>query len=105
MQWFTDNRERADESRRKWHFKKLYGITVEEYDALLARQGGVCAICGQGEPNAHGRTGKQFKLSVDHCHDSGRIRGLLCQKCNRAIGLLGDDVNLLHKAIDYLERE
>lgn len=103
-QWYRDNTDRARENRRRHQLSSTYGITQGDYDALLAEQGGVCAICGQDEPAAHGRTGEKFALSVDHCHDTGRVRGLLCQKCNRAIGLLGDDVDLLKKAIYYLER-
>jgi hypothetical protein len=103
-QWFRDNPERAIANKRKANLAKHYGLTVADYDALLKRQGGVCAICGKDEPNAHGRTGKQFRLAVDHCHDTGQVRGLLCQKCNRAIGLLGDDPVLMRKAISYLLR-
>ena len=105
MQWFADNPERATLSRRKFNLEKNYGLTVEEYERILANQGGVCAICRRDEPNEHGRTGKKFRLSVDHCHATGRVRGLLCQKCNRAIGLMDDSVDLLKRAIDYLERE
>lgn len=103
--WFQANRERAKETRHAHNLMTVYGITPEQYGAMLAEQGGVCAICQQDEPNEHGRTGTRFRLSVDHCHTSGRVRGLLCQKCNRAIGLLGDNIDLLRKAIDYLERE
>lgn len=98
MQWYHDNREQADENRRRWNLQKHYGVTVEEYETRLAAQGGVCAICGNGQGRGH-------RLAVDHCHDSARIRGLLCHSCNRAIGLLGDNVDLLRKAIDYLERK
>ncbi|MFE7072715.1 endonuclease VII domain-containing protein [Streptomyces sp. NPDC057620] len=103
-QWFVDNPGRAAANKRKANLAKNYGLTVAEYDALLRHQGGVCAVCGKGEPNAHGRTGKQFRLAVDHCHETGAVRGLLCQKCNRAIGLLGDDPVLMRKAISYLLR-
>lgn len=103
-QWYSDNLQRANENRRRFQLGKLYGLTVAEYDDLLQRQGGVCAICQQDEPASNGRTGKKFRLSVDHCHDTGVVRGLLCQKCNRAIGLLGDNVGILQKAILYLER-
>lgn len=103
-QWFADNSERANENRRRWNLENLYGLTVEGYDQMLANQGGVCAICGNGEPTAHGRTGTQFRLAVDHDHETGRVRGLLCQKCNRSIGLLDDDVDLLKRAIDYLQK-
>lgn len=104
MEWQRANPSRAVAAGRRAKLK-VYGLTPGCYDALIAKQGGVCAICGRDEPNAHGRTGKKFQLSVDHCHDTGRVRGLLCQNCNRAIGLLGDNVELLRKAIDYLERE
>ena len=105
MKWFAENPERSSINKQRWNLKKLYDITVEEYEALLKKQGGVCAICGEDEPNEHGRTRTKLRLAVDHCHDTSRVRGLLCQKCNRAIGLLGDSVELLRKAIDYLERE
>ena len=103
--WFRDNKVRAKNNRHRYALAKNYGLTIERYEELLNAQGGVCAICGKDEPNEHGRTGTRFKLSVDHCHDTNRVRGLLCQKCNRALGLLGDDVDLLRKAIDYLERK
>ena len=104
MQWFQDNPGRTSANRRKFNLAKNYGISLEEYNDLLRKQGSVCAICGQDEPSAHGRTGKQFRLAVDHCHDTGVVRGLLCQKCNRAVGLFGDDPILLRKAISYLLR-
>lgn len=102
--WYANNPERANDNRRRHQLRSLYGLTVEQYNALLREQAGVCAVCGKGEPNAHGRTGKQFRLSVDHCHETGEVRGLLCQSCNRAIGLLGDDPTLMRKAISYLLR-
>jgi hypothetical protein len=102
--WFADNPQRARANSRKFNLLKTYGITLDDYNALLRKQHGVCAICGEDEPNEHGRTGKKFRLSVDHCHDSGAIRGLLCQRCNRAIGLLKDDPVLMRRAISYLLR-
>jgi hypothetical protein len=105
MQWFTDNPGRTTANKRKFNLAKNYGLTVAEYDTMLREQGGVCAVCGKDEPNAHGRTGKQFRLAVDHCHKTGEVRGLLCQKCNRAIGLLEDDPVLMRRAISYLLRK
>ncbi len=104
-EWFNENRDRAKSNQRKRNLRVLYGITPDEYASMLDAQGGVCAICGKTEPGAHGRTGKQFSLSVDHCHSTGKVRGLLCQKCNRAVGLLGDDPAILKIAIEYLERQ
>lgn len=80
-------------SKRKAVLKK-YGLTPAQYAELSDKQGGVCAICGTIE-NFH----------VDHCHASGRVRGLLCAKCNRGIGHFNDDPGLLIKAIAYLERK
>ena len=102
MQWFRDHPERQYESRRANSLRTFYGLSIAEYDALLAAQGDTCAICGLDEAAAHGRTGKQFKLSVDHDHATGRVRGILCQRCNRAIGMLGDNPEILQKAIAYL---
>jgi len=73
---------------------RSYGISVEEYDQMLEDQGGTCYICG--EP-PQGRA-----LDIDHCHKSGKVRGLLCSNHNRALGLLGDDPALLLKSIEYL---
>ena len=103
-QWFADNPERANENRRRWNLQNTYGLTVAEYNALLREQGGVCAVCGKDEQNTRRRTGKQLRLAVDHCHDTGAVRGLLCLKCNRAIGLLDDDPVLMRKATSYLLR-
>lgn len=102
--WFSENTERSNESRRRFNLANLYGISVAEYQAMVRDQGGVCAICREDEPKQHGRTGKQFRLAVDHCHKTGRIRGLLCQRCNRAMGMFDDDPIVLRRAISYLLR-
>lgn len=77
---------------------KKYGITVEEFDALLASQGGGCAICGRTDSG----DGDSRKMSVDHCHERGVVRGILCAQCNRGIGALGDDPDRLLAAAEYL---
>lgn len=99
------NRKRqADpEFRRKVraaNHRKAYGIEPEEFDAMVAKQGGVCAICGL-PPRGKGN-GKH--LHVDHCHVSGPVRGLLCSPCNTALGLFDDNSERLQAAIRYLER-
>lgn len=70
---------------------------------MSEQQGGVCACCGN-DPTAHFKTGRPT-LVVDHDHETGVIRGLLCSPCNRAIGHLGDSVEGLQAAIDYLNRD
>jgi len=72
-----------------------YGITVEQYDKLVDLQGGVCAICRREDDQGH-------QLAVDHCHSSGTVRGLLCHKCNVALGLFRDDPAALAAAAEYL---
>lgn len=83
------------------HLQRKYGITRAEYDRMVERQGGVCAICG-GRPSGPDVSNRRF--DVDHCHDTGRVRGLLCSACNRGIGFLGDDSARLQSAIDYLSK-
>ena len=77
-----------------------YGITPEDYDTMFAEQSGGCAICGSVAPG--GRQGVEV-FNVDHCHETGRVRGLLCTPCNRGIGLLGDSRAALLAAAAYLE--
>lgn len=95
--WRTANPERVRELNRRTNLKRYYGITEADYNAMLEAQEGACAICRQ-PPNesTHGR------LYVDHCHGSSRIRGLLCNNCNRGIGYLLHDTQRLNLAIAYL---
>jgi hypothetical protein len=89
---------------RERQLVSLYGISEQEYQSMLERQGGVCAICRKPETATHAKSGVVKRLNVDHCHETGQIRGLLCQSCNRAIGLLNHDKDLFHQAIAYLSR-
>ncbi|MFF8651351.1 endonuclease VII domain-containing protein [Streptomyces griseoluteus] len=82
---------RAAEGRAN-HLKRSYGITEAERDAMVAAQRGLCVIC-LNAPAAH----------VDHCHKTGRVRGVLCFNCNSAIGKLGDDPEAVRRAAAYLE--
>jgi len=83
--------------------KNRYGISLEVYNELLEKQGGLCAICGQPETAKH-QTGVTRSLGVDHNHITEEIRGLLCQKCNKLLGDAGDSCNILHKAYLYLSK-
>jgi hypothetical protein len=78
------------------HREKRYGLEPGQFERLLAEQDGKCAICREECP-------RQFELSVDHCHVTGTVRGLLCQNCNAALGMFKDDPALLARAIDYLK--
>lgn len=89
--------------KNRW-LKANYGITVDDYDAMLEKQGGVCAICGGTETSCHGKDGKGVRaLAVDHDHATGVVRKLLCAKCNKALGLLGDCPDRLRAAAAYIE--
>lgn len=99
---YTDDAERRAARRRIAHncdLRRKYGITIDEFDALLAEQGGKCAICGAASPGARVK-----HFNVDHCHETGRVRGLLCFRCNGGLGSLGDTVEALERAIAYLKR-
>jgi len=81
-----------------WYRKmKRYGMTKESYESMAASQGGVCAICSRAC-----QTGR--RLAVDHCHDTGKIRGLLCANCNTGLGKFSDSEDLMLLAIDYIRR-
>lgn len=80
---------------REYYIQRMYGIGLAEYDDMMLRQGGVCAICFG--VNANGN-----RLCVDHCHTTGRVRGLLCRPCNQALGLLRDSKQQITNALAYL---
>lgn len=80
---------------RKSKLKLRYGITITEYQALLVAQQGCCAICGQDNFD--------YPLAVDHNHDTGVVRALLCKNCNLAIGLFKESPELIRNAANYIE--
>lgn len=97
-QYREDNRKALSDRERK----RRFGITPERYSEMFQSQNAVCAICQQ--PETATRLGKVKALSVDHCHKTGAIRGLLCSDCNTGIGKLKDDPSVLQSAIRYLTK-
>jgi Autographiviridae endonuclease VII len=107
-EWNVANRERLAELQKTWTAEnpeavkrhvftqqlKKYGMTIEDYEVMLKKQGGRCALCRR-------KAGKR-RLAVDHCHRTNRVRGLLCAPCNMGIGCFGDDPDLLGRVIAYL---
>lgn len=79
---------------RRTKLKHRYGLSFEQYQEMFVRQDGKCACCGE-----------RSAVDVDYCHDTGRVRGLLCRSCNVGLGQLGDTVEGLRRAIAYLEKE
>jgi actin-related protein len=94
-----ERRAEAAEKKRITTMMRRYGLTPKDYERMLSEQGGCCALC----PRTAGQE-RYKKLNVDHCHDTGKVRGLLCTPCNHAIGILGDTAEHLKKAVAYLER-
>lgn len=80
--------------------RRKYGISIADYEAMLEAQGGGCAICSG---TSAGRKGHN-RMHVDHDHDTGQVRGLLCHHCNTALGLVKDNADTLRRMADYLER-
>jgi len=97
---YKHGRSRTREYDLELHMMKNYGLDLKDYQKLLEAQNHKCAICGSPPPN-----NRKTRLSIDHCHKTGKVRGLLCDRCNRSIGLLKDDVSILKKAIEYLNKE
>lgn len=97
-EWYLKNRPARKRQRRNYDRLKKYGLTASDYAEMLERQAGGCALCGSDGKVAHKEV-----LAVDHCHVTGKVRGLLCDSCNRAIGLLADDPEFLRLAALYLE--
>lgn len=84
--------------KREWQWLTVYGITPRAYHEMLAAQDGRCGICRAPEPGGSARF-----FHVDHCHRTDKVRGLLCSRCNRAMGMFGDDPGLIRRVLDWLE--
>lgn len=91
--------ERHQEHRRNYNrmvsLRKLYGMSLEEYENIMERQDGGCAICGR-------KPGSKRKHHVDHDHETGKIRGILCSQCNTGLGMFSDDIEKMKTACIYL---
>lgn len=117
--WVASNKEKVKESNRKnrekrkafydstegiicsrrAHLKRMYGISLEDYNSMLEKQEGKCAICGNKEMNY-----KNKVLCVDHNHETGQVRGLLCGLCNSGLGKFRENKNFLNNAIKYIQQ-
>lgn len=102
-----NERDSTHYRRVEWpsKLKRLYGITVDQYNKMLANQKGGCALCGSTSPLTGNRTYKRtarIAFDVDHDHKTGKVRGLLCTRCNRLVGLANDDANTARRLVEYL---
>jgi len=82
---------------KSYSLKRNYGLSVIEFDIMFSNQSGMCAICGTTEWGSHG-------VCVDHSHITGKVRGLVCLKCNTALGMIGDDPKVAQALVNYLKR-
>lgn len=95
------NKLSQEQQRERW-LKTKYGLTWQEYEALYKQQGGCCATCGT-KIDILKKDGTKDVACVDHCHTTGLVRGLLCNHCNRALGLVHDRRETLLKMVEYLD--
>lgn len=93
--WSSKYGGRNKESTRAWRLRKQYGLSVEDWNQMLVNQGNCCAICCTKEK-------PHYNWHVDHNHKTGKVRGLLCNRCNQAIGLAKENLIILHKMMEYL---
>lgn len=117
--WYHANKQRVNIDRKNWRvnnidiarqkernnkLKCLHGITLEDYAQMYDEQWGMCGICGTpGKSQLDGTAIQSELLFVDHCHSSGKVRGLLCVCCNNALGLFKDNEDFLEAGINYLK--
>jgi hypothetical protein len=99
--WRETNRDYFRLKMRQFHLKK-FGLTAANYETMLQKQNGLCAICAQ--PEKERRNGRLKLLAVDHSHKTGQVRGLLCGKCNQLLGICRENRDFLNRAILYLEK-
>jgi hypothetical protein len=107
--WRDSNRDKVNKCQQRYvsrnkekikrdTIRRAYDITLEDYNEMFSKQGGCCSICKQHQTNF------KRQLFIDHCHVTGRVRGLLCQHCNFILGQSKDNIDILQEAIKYLER-
>lgn len=94
QEYYRKNRNQIREKQRANCLRTLYGITIKEYEIMLEQQNGVCFVCGTPPKNT--------RLHVDHSHTTGKVRSLLCHRCNRHTGLIESDPDLYRKMFEYL---
>jgi len=92
------NSKRTTEQHRKSDLRKKYGMTLEDFETMIAKQGHLCAICSTDLSELNTKN-----VHIDHCHTNGHVRGILCRKCNVGLGFFMDNKENLRSAIEYLE--
>lgn len=101
QKYVSENKEEYYLRRRGYMLMHEYGITLADYDVMLIKQGGLCKICKRSDPCTPKKV-LSGVFAVDHDHNTGKVRGLLCFPCNAGLGKFQDKVEILQYAIDYL---
>ena len=101
---WADARIRNPDIEYERNLQRSFGMNLDEYLQKFKNQNGVCAICEKEETTTNGKSGIVRRLAVDHCHNSNKIRDLLCNRCNITLGKIEDSVELLQKMINYLNK-
>lgn len=101
-QYRKDNQAQIDSNFRLSHVKRVYNLDAEEYLQMILDQNNCCLICKKPE-HVKNSKGDIRPLSVDHCHKTSKVRGLLCNRCNAGLGHFQDDLERLKEAVKYLE--
>jgi len=96
----VEEKQKSWKTKRDYYLKYKYGIDVAQYDEMLKQSNGSCWICGSSKPKDKSIS----RLVVDHCHNTKKVRGVLCSACNKGLGLFEDSIDILEKAIQYLKR-
>ncbi|CAB4126941.1 Recombination endonuclease VII [uncultured Caudovirales phage] len=102
-EWARNQRERLGELWSLRESTRLRNISIEQYNKMHEQQKGLCAICQRENTQKSRKKGEICRLAIDHCHETGKVRGLLCGACNKGLGHFEDDIELLLTAIIYLE--
>lgn len=89
--------------QRDANLKHAYGMTHDDFEVMLAEQGGKCKICKRGLSHELGKRNTPDTPAIDHCHTTGKVRGVLCLNCNTVLGKAYDNVDILSSAITYLK--
>lgn len=103
-EWYQKNKEYSKQKHRNHKLLRAYNITIEDYDKLFEEQKGVCGVCKKPESSVDSRQQVVRRLAVDHCHSTGKVRGLLCQACNTTLGKVEERADILLAMVEYLRK-
>ena len=101
--WKKNNPDKVKQYQRTSNLRKNFGLSMDEYEQMIAKQNNLCGICEKPETFIHHQTKETARLAVDHCHKTNKVRKLLCKSCNTALGLFKDDIGVMENAVQYLK--